>query len=143
MASAHHIDAAWCIVGDVKILHHTTISMSVAVQYDQRSVFGSHGAYAVWTGTEPRSYSVNASMVGANSAEIRFNVAQAEAAYKWTQQSPPQCKKLQLPQITTSLFSTKVRIESTESSIQEMVHIQSGHPIQIDLSMSLKECKAI
>lgn len=143
MASAHHIDVPWCIVGSVTILHHTTISMSITVTYDDKSVFGSHGAYAVWTGTQPRTYSINASMVGANTLEIMFNVAQAEAAYAWTQESPPQCKYLRLPQISTDLFATDVRIESAEASIQEMVHIQSAHPIQIDISMSVKECKAI
>lgn len=143
MASAHHIDVPWCIVGSVTILHHTTISMNIAVQYDERTVFGSHGAYAVWTGTAPRSFNINASMVGANTLEIMFNMRQAEAAYAWTQESPPQCKGLVLPQIATSLFATDVRIESTDTSIQEMVHIQSGHPIQIDISLSVKECKAI
>lgn len=143
MASAHHIDVPWCIVGDVTILHHTTISMNISVQYDERTVFGSHGAYAVWTGTSPRSYSINASMVGANTLEIMFNMKQAEAAYAWTQESPPKCKKLTLPQIASGLFSTKVRIESADASIQEMVHVQSMHPIQIDISLSVKECKAI
>ena len=89
------------------------------------------------------NFNINASMVGANTIEIMFNMRQAEAAYAWTQQSPPQCKDLVLPQIATDLFSTSVRIESTDASIQEMVHIQSGHPVQIDISLSVKECKAI
>lgn len=143
MASAHHVDVPWCIAGPVTILYHTSISMNIAVTYDERTVFGSHGSYAVWTGTAPRSYSVSAEMVGANVGEIAFNVGQVEAAYDWTQESPPQCKKLTLPTITTKIFKTKVRIESADASIPDMTHIEAAHPIQITLSLSLKECKAI
>lgn len=142
-SSSHHVDAAWCIVGNVTILHHTTISMNISVAYDERTVFGSHGAYAVWTGTAPRSFSVSSSMVGANIAEIKFNVLQVEAAYSWTQESPPQCKSLKLPSVTSKIFKSAVRIESMDTSIPEMTHIEANTPIQIELSMSLKECKAI
>lgn len=141
--SSHHVDAPWCIVGDVAILYHTTISMNIAVAYDERTVFGSHGAYAVWTGTAPRSYSISSSMVGANTLELMFNIGQVEAAYAWTQESPPKCKKLRLPSITTSIFKTSVRVESVDTSIPEMTHVEGGRPIQIELSLSVKECKAI
>jgi hypothetical protein len=141
--SAHHVDVPWCIVGGVTILYHTSISMNIAVAYDERTVFGSHGAYAVWTGTAPRSFSIQSSLVGANILEVQFNVAQVEAAYAWTQESPPHCKGLRLPEITSGIFSSSVRIESTDASIPEMTHIQGGRPIQIEMSLSVKECKAI
>lgn len=143
--SAHHEDIEWCIVGPVSILYHTTISMNVAVQYDQRTVFGSHGAYAVWTGTDPRSFNVSASMVAANSSEIKFNVDQVIAAYQWTQESPPTCQGLTAPTGTSAIFGADVRPESVDSSIQEAVHLdKNGNgPIQIDLSLSVKECKEI
>ena len=141
--SSHHIDVPWCTVGPVVILYHTSISMNIAVHYDERTVFGSHGAYAVWTGTAPRSFSVSSHMVAANLIEVNFNVAQVEAAYAWTQESPPQCKKLSLPHIYTNIFRSAVRIESTDASIPEATHIQGGKPIQIELSLSVKECKAI
>lgn len=140
-----HEDTEWCVVGPVSILYHTTISMNVAVQYDQRTVFGSHGAYAVWTGTDPRSFSVSASMVAANSDEVKFNVKQVVAAYDWTQESPPSCQKLTAPTGTNSIFGANVRPESVDSSIQEAVHFDkyNNGPIQIELSLSVKECKEI
>lgn len=141
--SSHHVDVPWCIVGPIVILYHTSISMNIAVAYDERTVFGSHGAYAVWTGTAPRSYNINASMVGANSLEVLFNMAQVELAYSWTQESPPQCKKLILPLILTRIFTSSVRIESTDATIPEATHIQAAQPIQVEMSLSLKECKAI
>ena len=142
--SSHHQDIPWVVVGKVKILYHTTISMSISVSYDERSVFGSHGAYAVWTGTEPRSFDLSASMVAANTKEAEFNVSQVAEAYDWTQQSPPQCQALVGPIGAGSVFNTDVRILSVSSSIPETVHLTGGEvPIQIDLSLSLKECKAI
>ncbi len=146
--SIHHDDVVWCVVGPVSILYHTSISMNTAVTYDERSVFGSHGAYAVWTGTAPRSYSVTASMVAANSSEVVFNLKQVYNAYQWTQQSPPQCAALRvgnggLKVNGGSLYNDSVRIESFDSSIPDATFMDAGIPIQIELSMSLKECKPI
>ena len=145
MFSAHHIDVPWCIVGNIHIMYHATVTVSTSVQYDQRTVFGSHGAYAVWTGTDPRSFSVSANFVGANALETAFNLGQIQAAYDWTQESPPQCKKIMLPSAVAanSLFGTEVRIESFDGTIPDTVHIYGLAPVQIDFSLSLKECKAI
>jgi hypothetical protein len=137
-SSAHHIDVPWCTVGPVSIFYHANISENISVSYDQRSVFGSHGAYAVWLGTEPRGYSVSANMVGANAGEVAFNLSQVSAAYGWTQQSPPAC----LPLVSPGYYAT-VRIEGYDSSIEEGVHIDSNIAIQISLSLTLKECKPI
>ena len=139
--SAHHIDVSWCVVGPVTIMYHANISVSTSVSYDQRSVFGSHGAYAVWTGTEPRSVSVSTSMVAANSAEVKFNMDQVIAAYDWTQGNPPSCRKVQAP--APDIFNMMVRIESYDSSIEEAVHLDGDSPIQISLSLELKECRPI
>lgn len=144
--SNHHTDVKWCVVGPTTILYHTTISMSIAVQYDQRTVFGSHGAYAVWTGTDPRSYNISANFVAANVTEAQYNVDQITAAYNWTQESPPKCKGLTGPTGVAKIFNTDVRPESVDSSIPEGVHLTpKGHllPIQIDFSISVKECKEI
>lgn len=146
MSSSHHVDVAWCVVGPVSIMYHTSISMNTSVTYDERSVFGSHGAYAVWTGTAPRSYSISASLVGANTMETAFNVSQVRNAYDWTQQSPPRCNNLTLPNMNNrSLFEAAVRIENVDTSIPEMTHTDNAShaPIQIEFSMSLKECKPI
>jgi hypothetical protein len=148
MLSSHHYDAPWCMVGEIVIMYHTTISTSISVQYDERTVFGSHGAYAVWTGTSPRSYSVSANLVAANSAEVVFNLLSVKLAYMWTQNSPPGCKILLLPTSlgASLIFGTMVRIESMDANIDEGVHldpISGGSPIQITFSMSLKECKPI
>jgi len=140
--SIHHTDVPWCVVGGVTILYHTTISMNISVQYQEQTVFGSHGAYAVWTGTDPRSYSVSADMVGANALEVAFNVKQVKTAYDWTQQSPPKCEGIKSTP-AASIFHAKVRIESMDSSIPDTTHIVAADPIQISLSMALKECKAI
>jgi hypothetical protein len=139
--SAYHVDVSWCVVGDISILYHANISVNTSVTYDERTVFGSHGAYAVWTGTAPRSVSISANLVGANSSEIQFNVQQVLNAYNWTQQSPPPCKKISAP--APQLTDMSVRIESFDSSIDEGVLLDGSNPIQISLSLSLKECKPI
>ena len=139
--SAYHIDVSWCVVGDISILYHANVSVNTSVSYDERTVFGSHGAYAVWTGTAPRSVSVSANLVGANSGEVAFNVTQVLNAYNWTQESPPQCRKLTAP--APQLTNMMVRIESFDSSIDEGVLLDGDNPIQISLSLSLKECKPI
>lgn len=136
--SAHHIDVDWCVAGPVVIMYHANISVNISVQYDQRTVFGSHGAYAVWLGTDPRSFSVSTNMVGANSGEVAYNLGQVYAAHAWTQESPPHCAELSSP-----AYSAPVRIESFDSSVEEGVHLNDGIPIQISLSLSLKECKPI
>ena len=138
--SKHHYDVSWCTIGPITIMYHTSISMSTQVTYDERSVFGSHGAYAVWTGTAPRTYSLSANLVAANSNEVKFNMGQVAAAYQWTQQSPPSCQKLTAP---GGIFNTSVRIESFDASIPESTHLDAGAPIQIDFSLGLKECKPI
>lgn len=140
--SSHHFDIPWCVIGSIKILYHTSISTNTSVTYDERSVFGSHGAYAVWTGTAPRSYSLSANLVGANPEEVNFNIAQVQNAYNWTQESPPQCRGLKGPS-GVGLFEASVRIESFDASIPEATHLDGGSPIQIDFSLGLKECKAI
>ena len=139
--SAHHIDTSWCVVGPVTIMYHANIGVSTSVQYDQRSVFGSHGAYAVWLGTEPRAVTVTTNMVGANSAEVGFNLAQVIAAYDWTQGNPPSCRKIQAP--APDVFDMMVRIEGYDSSVEEAVHLDGNSPIQISLSLTLKECRPI
>lgn len=144
-ASTHHHDVPWCRVGPIVILYHANINVSTSVSYDERSVFGSHGAYAVWLGTAPRTYSVSTNLVAANSYEVKFNMQQVKAAYDWTQESPPHCAKLVSP-ITHTELDTKsvfVRIESYDSSVEEATHLDSLAPIQISLSLSLKECKPI
>lgn len=146
--SSHHTDADWLVISGkfgIQILYHTSISMSTSVSYDERSIFGSHGAYAVWTGTEPRTYSVSASLVAANGAEVNFNIKQAQSAYAWTQDSPPPCQELKLPTNSGAayLFETSVRIESFDASIPESTHILESAPVQIEFSLGLKECKAI
>ena len=145
MSSSHHIDVPWCTVGPVTIMYHANISVNIGVQYDQRSVFGSHGAYAVWLGTDPRTYSVSSNMVAANTPEVIFNIAQVTAAHGWTQMSPPTCLPLVSP-MTLPDYSggpVMVRIEGYDSSVEEGVHLDSKIPIQISLGMSLKECKPI
>jgi len=139
--SDHHIDVEWCIVGPITILYHANLSVNTSVTYDERSVFGSHGAYAVWTGTAPRSYSLSTNLVGANSGEVAFNMGLVYLAYDWTQQSPPKCEELKAP--APEIFNTKVRIESYDASIEEGTHLDMNIPIQISLSLSLKECKPI
>ena len=141
--SSHHTDVPWCTVGGITILYHTQISMNTSVTYDERTVFGSHGMYAVWTGTAPRTFSVSATLVGANGREVQFNLGQVAAAYKWTQGNPPRCKKLKVPSGASKIFNTRVRIESMDASIPEAVHLFGGAPIQIEFSLNLKECKAI
>ena len=144
MSSSHHAEVKWCIVGTIAIMYHTSISVNTSVAYDERTVFGSHGAYAVWTGTAPRSFSISASLVGANLAETTFNLAQVTSAYEWTQESPPGCKGLTLPPVGLAMvLQGTVRIESMDGSIPDGTHIYGGTPIQIDFSMGLKECKAI
>jgi hypothetical protein len=139
--SIHHYDVAWCVIGKISILYHANISVNVSVNYDERSVFGSHGAYAVWTGTSPKSISVSSNMVSANSDEVKFNIDQVKLAHEWTQGNPPKCEQITAP--ASEIFNTSVRIESYDSSIDEGVHLDGGNPIQISLSLSLKECKAI
>lgn len=139
--SAHHIDVKWCVVGPVVIMYHANISVNTSVQYDQRSVFGSHGAYAVWLGTDPRSVSVSSNMVAANSGEVKFNLKQVKNAYDWTQQNPPVCQLLNAP--APDIFKMHVRIESYDTSIEEGVMLDGNDPIQISLSLSLKECRPI
>ena len=141
--SNHHEDVKWCTIGDIQILYHTTISMNTSVTYDERTVFGSHGAYAVWTGTAPRNYSISANLVAANTGEVEFNLAQIQTAYNWTQDSPPKCKPLIVPPGAGALFNTHVRIESFDASIPETTHLEAATPIQMDFSLGLKECKAI
>jgi len=141
VTSAHHIDVSWCIVGPVVIMYHANISVNTSVSYDQRSVFGSHGAYAVWLGTEPRSVSVSTEMVAANTDEVKFNIDQVVAAYDWTQGNPPSCKKLKAP--AGDIFDMMVRIEGYDSSIAEGVHLEGDMPIQLSLSLNLKECRPI
>lgn len=148
MLSSHHYDAPWCMISEIMIMYHTSISSSISVSYDEKTVFGSHGAYAVWTGTSPRSYSISASLVAANPMEVIFNVGMVGLAYLWTQCSPPGCKILILPTSlgASLLFGTLVRIESMDASIPEMTHldpISGGSPIQLEFSLNLKECKAI
>lgn len=144
-SSQHHYDSAWCVAGPVTILYHTSISMSTSVTYDERNIFGSHGAYAVWSGTAPRNVSVSASMAAANSSEVRFNIDQVNNAYNWTQGNPPGCHGLKVAggAIHRGIFDMSVRIESFDSSIPEATHLDYGSPIQIDLSLTLKECKPI
>lgn len=143
--SEHHYDVAWCQVGDITIMYHANLTVNISVQYDERSVFGSHGQYAVWLGTAPRAYTVWANMVAANGDEIAFNVDQVIKAHQWTQESPPQCKPLKAP--AGAAHNTSVRIETYDSSIEEatMTHGSSkgNAPVQITLSLSLKECKPI
>jgi hypothetical protein len=143
--SSHHYDTPWCVVGPVTILYHTSISMNTSVSYDERSVFGSHGAYAVWTGTAPRSVSLSANMVAANSNEVMFNIDQVNNAYQWTQENPPSCEALKVKSgmMYRAIFDMSVRIESFDSSIAEATHLDGANPIQIDLSLGLKECKPI
>jgi len=144
--SSHHYDVEWCTAGPVTILYHANISVNIGVQYDQRTVFGSHGAYAVWTGTDPRSYSISANLVAANADEVAFNLLQIKNAHDWTQESPPSCQPLRSP-IThmelTDTGYTMVRIEGYDASIDEAVHLDRNRPIQISLSLTLKECKPI
>jgi len=144
--SEHHNDVPWCVVGPVVILYHASVSVNTSVSYDERSVFGSHGAYAVWLGTAPRSYSVSTNLVAANSDEVKFNMQQVKMAYDWTQESPPYCAPLVSPMTHVELDSAgyvDVRIESYDSSVEEATHLDSLAPIQIALSLSLKECKPI
>lgn len=141
-SSSHHYDVPWTTAGPVVIMYHANISVNTSVQYDQRTVFGSHGAYAVWTGTDPRSYSLSTNMVGANSGEVAFNLGQVVLAYGWTQMSPPTCLPLVSP-LTLKDGLVTVRIESYDSGIDEAVHLDSGMPIQISLSLTLKECRPI
>jgi hypothetical protein len=147
MQSSHHHDVPWCTVGPVIILYHANITVNIGVQYDQRTVFGSHGAYAVWLGTDPRSYSVSTTLVAANSGEVFFNIGQVAAAHNWTQESPPHCDKLKSPMTGTSINESEagvdVRIEGYDSGVDEATHLDSLTPIQISLSLSLKECKPI
>lgn len=144
--SAHHNDVPWCVVGPVVILYHASVNVSTSVQYDQRSVFGSHGAYAVWLGTDPRSYSVSSSLVAANSEEVLFNIQMVKAAYDWTQESPPYCGALVSPITNVELDAAgyvDVRIEGYDSSVEEATHLDNMMPIQISLGLTLKECKPI
>ena len=144
--SRHHHDVPWCVAGPVKILYHATVSVNISVSYDERSVFGSHGAYAVWLGTAPRSYSISSNLVGANSDEVKFNLEQVEAAHGWTQMSPPSCEPLTSPITTTDIWKpgfVDIRIESYDASVDEAVHLDGDNPIQISLSLSAKECKPI
>jgi hypothetical protein len=140
----------WCVVGNIKIFYHANMTTAISVQYDERSVFGSHGQYAVWLGTAPRSFTVWANMVGTNATEVEFNVQQVINAWKWTQESPPRCKTMVAPIALSKdeLNKIKVRIETYDSSIEEatMTHSAQGlgnAPIQVTLSLSLKECKPI
>ncbi len=146
----HHYDVPWCVVGSISIFYHANMTTNISVQYDERSVFGSHGQYAVWLGTAPRSFTVWSNMVGANSDEITFNVQQVINAWNWTQESPPQCKDMTAPIALSQakMNVVPVRIETYDSSIEEatMTHGTKGlgnAPIQVTLSLSLKECKPI
>ena len=145
--SAHHNDVPWCMAGPVVILYHASINVSTSVSYDQRSVFGSHGAYAVWLGTEPRSYSVSSNLVAANSGEVAFNITQVVVAHQWTQESPPTCMALKSPMTGLSMNEAEggvmVRIEGYDSSVDEATHLDNLTPIQISLGLTLKECKPI
>jgi len=139
--SDHHTDVEWCVIGPITIMYHANISVNTSVTYDERSVFGSHGAYAVWSGTAPRSFSVSTNLVAANSGEVQFNMGLVYSAYDWTQMSPPICLPLKAP--APAIFDAMVRIESYDSSIEEGTHLDINTPIQISLSLSLKECKPI
>ena len=146
----HHYYMAWCVVGDISIFYHANMTTNISVQYDERSVFGSHGMYAVWLGTAPRSFTVWANMVAANTDEVTFNVQQVINAYNWTQESPPECKSMMSPIALADggLKDVSVRIESYDSSIEEATFTHGTDllgeaPIQVTLSLSLKECKPI
>ena len=147
--SEHHLDMPWCIVGGITIFYHANMTTNIAVQYDERSVFGSHGQYAVWLGTAPRSFTVWTNMVAANHLEVAFNVAQILIAHEWTQDNPPGCRimKSPIPIGGALLYLLNVRIESYDSSIEEGTMMDGvafvGAPIQVTLSLSLKECKPI
>jgi hypothetical protein len=145
----HHYDIPWCVIGTITIFYHANLTTNISVQYDERSVFGSHGQYAVWLGTSPRSFTVWANMVAGNGVEVAFNVAQVMAAYSWTQESPPSCKymKAPIPLGLPLLHLVSVRLETYDSAIEEGTHMLGstllGAPIQVTLSLSLKECKPI
>ena len=148
--SEHHIDVPWCVVGPISIFYHANMTQSIQVSYDERSVFGSHGQYAVWLGTSPRSLSVWATMVGANAEEVNFNVQQVINAWNWTQENPPSCKTMVAPAALSNadLNKISVRTETFESNIEEatMTHgttALGNAPIQITLNLTLKECKPI
>jgi hypothetical protein len=142
--SRHHTDLPWCIAGWVTILYHSTIDVGNTVTYDEKTVFGSHGLYAVWSGTSPRNVTTNADMVASNELECLFNMAQIAIAYDWTQDSPPGCRFFLGPPGMLHLYSMMVRIETFGTNIAEGTHLSGLFiPIQISLSLTLKECKAI
>lgn len=149
--SNKHNDVPWCVAGPVVILYHASINVSIGVQYDERTVFGSHGAYAVWTGTSPRAFNVSTTMVAANADEVKFNLGQVAAAHNWTQESPPTCLPLVSPinhdgvnHLANGMQTNDmVRIEGYDSSVEEATHLDAGSPIQISLGLTLKECKPI
>jgi len=142
--SAYHTDIPWCTVGWIIILYHCNVSVNTAVNYDERPVFGSHGLYATWTGTAPRDVSVTASLVAANTLECLFNALSVYMAHDWTQESPPICRPMFGPGFPLFwVYSMPVRILNYSTDVAEGVHLDIMIPIQINLSLSLKECKAI
>ena len=132
--SIHHVDVAWCVIGNIQIMYHASLDYNIQVSYQEETVFGSHGVYAVWTGTSPRSFSLSSNLVAANSSEVLENLGQVRKVYNWTQESPPQCKMLSCSAFVTAA----VRIESFNTSIEEGVLRDGGIPIQIALSMEIK-----
>jgi len=141
MASAIHADVDWCIVGNIHIMYHASLSIDVSIQYHEDTLFGAVGEYAVWTGTTPASFNINSDMVAANTAEILFNKQQVMNGYSWSKQQPPKCKKMITP--APGLFDKNVRINSFNASIPESTMLIANEPVQISLSLGLKECKPI
>ena len=139
--SAWHADVTWCSAGAATIMYHANISVSQSVNYDEQTVFGSHGMYAVWTGTDPRQWSVSADMVAANSGEAGFNVGQVAALMGWAAESPPSCQQVSAP--AGAAFNGPGRILSWDGSVSDGVHLTGGIVVQVSLSTSIKECKAI
>jgi hypothetical protein len=131
----------FAVIGGASILYHCSYSYSISVQYAEKTIFGSHGVYYPWTGTEPRNFDISATLVASSPAEATWNLAQTTILYNWTQESPPQCKKMKVGFIS----DIKVRIESLSVSVDEntLVLDAQNTPIQIGLSLSVKECRSI
>ena len=128
-------------IGGAVILYHCSYSYSISVQYAEKTVFGSHGVYFPWTGTEPRNFDISANLVAGSPTEATWNLAQVTMLYNWTQESPPKCKNLSVGYIK----GVSVRIESLNVSVDENVLVFDANltPIQINLSVSVKECSGI
>jgi len=139
-------------IGPAHILYHCSYSYSISVQYAEKTVFGSHGVYFPWTGTEPRNFDISANLVAGTPTEAAWNVTQISSLYGWTQASPPTCQILKV-----GIISTSVRIESLNVSVDENTMVYRNEmslendtigsvtnlPIQINLSVSVKECRGI